>query len=731
MKQWMKKYQKALVSGAVCLVLALALALGGWAVLRTPRQTPQAPENKPYPGLNIDQIGLRYDRQTQEAGGAAGGEGTDGQSQPEETPPEQPPQEPEQTPPEQQEQQEPQDTGDKEQPAEEKPDEDKENSQEEGDKEGEEQGDEKDGDEEGKDDDTKGDETDQPIIATDLKSGTVSQEELNGDLLHFTATVLNGDEDTYLRARIKNSDTNGKWITASGDDYVAQLALGRNEITLLLKRGSEILGEVTYVINYRPAVANEEEPEIGDDPPTIRTNLSGDVVELNNRNLTFTVWANDGAGNPLYQNHIKVMMDDKEVKYSTGSAASGLEYNLFLDTGIGGSEDRHTITIVAWDDKGNSTYKSYTVVYNVHDKGEKIGTATIRLDLTVLGLGMMDIPVSRDIFQDVPASYAVKEALEYLGYDVSFSGTLDSGFYLSRITLAKAFRGAAVPEELQRLLKLDGVEIKTPQRFKDSVGEFDYTSGSGWMYTVNGSYPGRGMSEYFLSDGDVLTLRFTLARGKDIGDSGAAGGFGKLPSYCGTWYDGVYTPRHTYENGKCSVCGAADPNHTHQETETVTKPATCTEAGEKTFTCADCGQTHTETIPATGHQYAVTKCQSGEGGYTVTFHCDGCGGTHTETVSAEKVETLRRTEATCSASGSVTYRITAVVDGQTVTGEVTETLPQREHSYENGVCSGCGQRDPNAPDPDPDPDPENPDPDTPDPDPASGGEENLNEEETA
>ena len=92
---------------------------------------------------------------------------------------------------------------------------------------------------------------------------------------------------------------------------------------------------------------------------------------------------------------------------------------------------------------------------------------------------------------------------------------------------------------------------------------------------------------------------------------------------------------------------------------------------------------------------------------------------------------ISRTEATCSAAGSVTYRAYVVVDGHTLVADVTETLPQREHSYENGVCSGCGQRDPNAPDPDPDPDPENPDPDTPDPDPASGGEENLNEEETA
>ena len=41
----------------------------------------------------------------------------------------------------------------------------------------------------------------------------------------------------------------------------------------------------------------------------------------------------------------------------------------------------------------------------------------------------------------------------------------------------------------------------------------------------------------------------------------------------------------------------------------VTKEATCTEAGEKTFTCTKCGVTKTEPIPAKGHTYGEDgKC---------------------------------------------------------------------------------------------------------------------------
>ena len=53
---------------------------------------------------------------------------------------------------------------------------------------------------------------------------------------------------------------------------------------------------------------------------------------------------------------------------------------------------------------------------------------------------------------------------------------------------------------------------------------------------------------------------------------------------------------------------------THEYTETVTTPATCTEDGVKTFTCSKCSDSYTEVIPATGHNY-------------VDGTCTGCGDT--------------------------------------------------------------------------------------------------------
>ena len=43
------------------------------------------------------------------------------------------------------------------------------------------------------------------------------------------------------------------------------------------------------------------------------------------------------------------------------------------------------------------------------------------------------------------------------------------------------------------------------------------------------------------------------------------------------------------------------PNHTHSYTSKITKQPTCTATGVRTFTCS-CGDSYTETIPATGHK---------------------------------------------------------------------------------------------------------------------------------
>lgn len=96
----------------------------------------------------------------------------------------------------------------------------------------------------------------------------------------------------------------------------------------------------------------------------------------------------------------------------------------------------------------------------------------------------------------------------------------------------------------------------------------------------------------------------------------------------------------------CSNCGDTytetipklpEEKHTHSYKATVTKQPTCTENGTKTYTCS-CGDSYTESIPATGHNYVsrVTKepTKSQEG--VMTYTCTNCG--HSYTTAIEKLK---------------------------------------------------------------------------------------------
>ena len=78
------------------------------------------------------------------------------------------------------------------------------------------------------------------------------------------------------------------------------------------------------------------------------------------------------------------------------------------------------------------------------------------------------------------------------------------------------------------------------------------------------------------------------------------------------------------------------PEHTHSYTSKVTKPATCTEDGVRTYTC-ECGDSYTETIPATGHNYSdfvVTKPATCTEDGVKAKTCANCNDKITETIPA-------------------------------------------------------------------------------------------------
>ncbi|MBR3552605.1 MAG: hypothetical protein IKN72_04360 [Clostridia bacterium] len=70
-------------------------------------------------------------------------------------------------------------------------------------------------------------------------------------------------------------------------------------------------------------------------------------------------------------------------------------------------------------------------------------------------------------------------------------------------------------------------------------------------------------------------------------------------------------------------------NHAWNDGE-VTKAATCSAQGEKTFVCTDCGATKTETVPVNANTHSLTfvpakNATTEAEGNVAHYHCTGCG----------------------------------------------------------------------------------------------------------
>ena len=158
----------------------------------------------------------------------------------------------------------------------------------------------------------------------------------------------------------------------------------------------------------------------------------------------------------------------------------------------------------------------------------------------------------------------------------------------------------------------------------------------------------------------------------------------------------------------CKDCGkkilsgqtiAKTENHSWDAGKVTTK-ATCTEEGEKTFTCSICGDKKTEKISATGHQHTEIRnkkestCK--EEGYSGDTWCKDCGKkilsgqaiAKTEDHSWNQGEITK--EPTCKEEGEKTF--TCTICGNTKTEKVSTTDHQHMEirNQKNPTCKEAG-----------------------------------------
>ena len=420
-------------------------------------------------------------------------------------------------------------------------------------------------------------------------------------------------------------------------------------------------------------------------------------------NLKVSAYGRDAAGNAVSipakgtNEFIQVSLDGIEAVDPTRSGDTW-EYGLIPSNPETGDRNKHTLYVYAEDAYGNWGEEKLTLNGFRVEPGQKIGDATIYVDMTVLGVGVVG-PIPYEVLADEPISYVVAKAI--MGKDTGepfgaatkgtlhwrgdYGGTLDTGFYLRSLNTdyrADALEDAVWPGSTEEEV-LDAIDarfgagtglavlwrclyrngLNKSAGSGSTFGEFDYTSGSGWMYSIGGSYyPGQSMSAVHLRDEDVLTLRYTLAYGWDIG--GGSDNYGNVVGYCVEGRNGTIDVNHRWETAEdpdgtvryvcrccgmvqncphahmtykdledgthillcedcqaaigdplphnwtyaagdtedshvCAECGATE-QHFWKEVE-GTNTATCTEPGVRIVKCSICGMEKEEEVEAKGH----------------------------------------------------------------------------------------------------------------------------------
>lgn len=271
------------------------------------------------------------------------------------------------------------------------------------------------------------------------------------------------------------------------------------------------------------------------DTVSIQTTLSDGAIQRGSKK-TFDVWARDTRGDKV---SATVAFNGNPVS-STWDDSDKTSYTLdFTKEGI------NTVVVSAESDGQISTV-CYTITYQRANVGECIGQAVWSVELNTIGCGYLVEPTHVDILEGETAAQILLKLLQDKGYAAYYGGSPQKGFYLAYIAdgdkTNKNYNGYILSPTPVNKRKLDlnpaipGILYPNLQRtmtfFDDTdyesnwrgyIGEFVFTNGSGWMYSINNIFPNVGFSDSYLSDGDVVRVQFTLAYGADIGGTSVMG----------------------------------------------------------------------------------------------------------------------------------------------------------------------------------------------------------------
>ena len=308
------------------------------------------------------------------------------------------------------------------------------------------------------------------------------------------------------------------------------------------KRFALLLCMVLLLIGMLPAI-----PSGAASGPSLVTTLTDHIIQRGSKK-TFDVWARN-AGGAKIRATVRHNGQRLEPTWDDDEKAS---YTLHFT-----QEGENVVTVSASSDGGRKKELTYHITYVRAEAGEEIGRAVWSVEAFTIGCGYLIEPTEVPVYEGETSAEQLLRLLSENGFVGYYGGTVKSSFYLAYIADGTAAgerynnyqrsQSPAVPRELKLAPSIPalliphleaGMTFFDPYDYEKNwtgyLGEFVFTNGSGWMYTVNNVFPNVGFADCYLSDGDIVRVQFTLGYGADIGGAAAVGtdipGAGEQPA---------------------------------------------------------------------------------------------------------------------------------------------------------------------------------------------------------
>ena len=320
-----------------------------------------------------------------------------------------------------------------------------------------------------------------------------------------------------------------KVITGAGQEETVKNKNGAFDINLSTKNATIL--QVSYldgngnhkVYTKRVKYERPEGSTPAEKMPKIETNLKNGGT-YNQQELNFDVWLTDYRGRRLSYSNMEVSANGEAADYI--GEMDRQTYSVKLKEGA------NEIRVLAKDVYQYAIVKTWTVYYKA-GKGE----ITISLEGGTVGIPYLIRPQKMEVSDGENLAQVVERFLTQNSYSYRHAGTIKEGFYLSAVKKKGMLAGFSIPKDLIQKIEEDNFIFDIEgYAGEDELGEFDFSQGSGWMYSINGIYSSYGLSKAHAQDGDIVRIRFTLAYGKDIGGYKAMGEtYGQAKDYGKEW----------------------------------------------------------------------------------------------------------------------------------------------------------------------------------------------------